>query len=253
MKINRPIVFFDVETTGLSLTEDRIIEICMVKILLDGKRVCYNKRINPQGRQISEGAFSKHGIRAEDLEDCPSFKDVAHEIHDFMVGSDLGGFNCKRFDIPILIEEFLRCGILINIKDFNIVDVYKILAKVEPRTLEATYERFVGKPLENAHNAEADINATIDILDKFFECFKLPGSVKELDDYAFADEESFDLENKLKKKDGTLVFNFGKHKDKTIQQVYDSDRNYYDWLINSSDMTMYTKMIFKNIVNHLKK
>jgi len=252
LKLIKPIVFLDLETTGLDLAKDRIVEICMIKQYPEGKEEQYYKRINPQGRTITEEAFSKHGIKLEDLKDCPTFPMISNEIYDFIKECDLGGYNCKRFDIPILIEEFSRANIFINIKDFKIVDVFKILTKAEPRTLEGTYKRFFNETLDNAHTAVADINATIKILDKLEETFELPLEVEELDKYAFEDDGMIDLEYKLKrKKDGNIIFNFGKYKDKTIQDVFNIDRNYYDWIINNSDMTLYTKKIFKNILNYL--
>lgn len=258
MKLERPIVFFDVETTGLSLSEDRIIEISMVKVpegvssLNDG--ITYYKKINPQGRPITPEAQGKHGIKEEDLQLCPTFGEVAQEIFDFIKDCDLGGYNCKRFDIPILVEEFLRASIPINVKDFKIVDVYKILMKAEPRTLEAVYKRMFGEDLTNAHSAEADILATIKILEKMEIDYEIPHAVDSLHNYAFEEDSSVDLENKLKRnKDGNIVFTFGKYKDKTIQDVFAIDSRYYDWIINSSDMTRHTKMIFRNIVNYLSK
>jgi len=256
MKLTRPIVFIDIETTGLELANDRIIEIAMIKIIpnsiIPNDKIIYYKRINPQGRPISEEAFGKHGIRLEDLYECPTFSELANEINDFIYGCDLGGFNCKRFDIPILIEEFLRVGISINIKDFKIVDIFKILTKAEPRTLEGTYKRFFNKDFEEAHSASADITATIEILEKLETIYELPKTVEELDKFAFDEDGSVDLEYKLKrKKDGNIVFNFGKYKDKTIEEVFKLDKGYYSWIINNSDMTLYTKNIFRNIVKYL--
>jgi len=253
MKIERPIVFFDVETTGLELANDRIIEIQMIKVYPNGEQVGYYTRLNPEGRPIAPGAYEKHKIKEEDLFECPTFKDVAQTIYNFIKECDLGGYNCKRFDIPMLIEEFLRAGIPISIKEFKIVDVYKILMKAEPRTLSATYKRFFGKELEQAHSAESDIKATIEILDELKNQFDIPDTVEDLDKFAFEDDGNVDLENKLKKKDDKIYFNFGKYKEKTIQEVYQIDPGYYDWIINYSDMTMYTKAIFRNIVKFLNK
>jgi len=255
MQLTKPIVWLDLETTGLDLANDRIIEIAMIKILPnDNDGISYIRRINPEGRPITEEAFGKHGIKLEDLVLCPTFNQLAKDIYGFIKDCDLGGYNCKRFDIPILIEEFLRSGININIKDFKIIDVYKILSKAEPRTLEGTYKRFLGENLEGAHNANADIEATIKIFEKMESIYELPNSAIELDRYAFEEDGSIDLENKLKKKkDGNIVFNFGKYKDKTIQEVFKIDKDYYTWIINKSDMTLYTKSIFKNILNYLMK
>jgi len=254
MKLTRPIVFFDVETTGLDLTDDRIIEIAMIKISeedRDGTQ--YVRRINPEGRLISPEATSKHGMKAEDLLNEPTFKELAKEIYEFMEDCDIGGYNCKRFDIPILIEEFLRAGIPVSIKSFKIIDVYRLLLKAEPRDLGSTYKRFLGKEIVNAHSAEADIIATIDILKAMEEQFELPETVDGLHEFTFGEDESIDLENKLKRVNGQILFNFGKYKGKTIQEVNMIDSSYYDWIINKSNMTRYTKSIFRNIVEILNK
>jgi len=251
MQLQRPIVFFDLETTGLSLSSDRIIEISMIKLNPDDTTQKYYSRVNPEGKNIEEGAFKKHGVKLEDLEEFPIFKNIAKDVFDFIKDCDLGGYNCKRFDIPILIEEFLRCNILINIKDFNIIDVFKILNKVEPRTLEGTYKRFLGKEMENAHHAESDIIATIEILEEIEKQYNIPSNPSELYKYS-EDEETFDLEGKLKKTERGVIFNFGKYKDKTIEEVFKIDPSYYNWLIEKTDMTRYTKIIFKNILTYLK-
>jgi len=253
MQLERPIVFFDVETTGLELAHDRIIEIQMIKMYPNGEQIGYYTRLNPEGREIAPGAYEKHKIKTEDLIDCPTFKQVSQTIYNFIKDCDLGGYNCKRFDIPMLIEEFLRAGVAISVKEFKVVDVYKILMKAEPRTLSATYKRFFGKELEQAHSAESDIKATIEILDALKKQFEIPDNAEELDKFAFEDDGNVDLENKLKKKDDKIYFNFGKYKEKTIQEVYQIDPGYYDWIINYSDMTMYTKAIFRNIVKFLTK
>lgn len=254
MNLERPIVFFDVETTGLDLANDRIIEISMIKII-PGQTTYekYYKKLNPEGRPITPEAQSKHGLSLEDLQECPTFAVEANNIHEFITNCDLGGYNCKRFDIPILIEEFLRAGKTINISDFNIVDVFKILQKSEPRTLEATYKRFMGKELEGAHGAEADILGTIEIHEKMEEVFGLPTTVKELHELAFGEEQTIDLENKLKRtEDKKVIFNFGKYKGQDVGSVYRTDPGYFDWIIQKSDMTRLTKTIFSNIVKFIK-
>jgi len=258
MKLTKPVVFFDVETTGLSLSEDRIIEISMIKYHPEDVTKMHDtesfyRKINPDGRPIAEGAFEKHGLSQENLAEEPKFAEVAQDIFDFIKDCDLGGYNCKRFDIPILIEEFLRVGIPINIKDFKIVDVFRILQKAEPRTLEATYKRFMGKDFENAHSAEADVLATIEVLKALQTEFNLPETSEELDEFTFKGDNTLDLEYKLKKTDdGNIVFSFGKYKDTTVQQVYKIDPSYFDWIIQKSTMTRYTKAIFSNIVTLIK-
>jgi DNA polymerase-3 subunit epsilon len=250
MELTRPIIFMDIESTGLSLSEDKIIEIDMIKINLDKTEEKYLKRINPEGRKIAEEAFGKHGIKDEELLGCQYFRDVAQEIFIFIKDCDFAGYNCKRFDIPLLLEELLRCGIHIRFQDFKIVDVYKILSKVEPRTLEGTYKRFVGKEMEKAHSAEGDVAATQEVLRKMTEFYNLPNTVDELHEYTY--ENEVDLEGKLKKNEKEeVIFTFGKHKGRTIDDVYSTDRSYYEWIIFKSDMMLYTKNIFKNILHYL--
>lgn len=253
MKLSRPIVFIDLETTGLDLSNDRIIEIAMIKVFPEkSDNITYIKKINPEGRVIAPGAFEKHGVKAEDLTTCPTFHELAQEIYEFITDCDLGGYNCKRFDIPILVEEFLRAKIPINIRSFKIVDVYVLLMKAEPRTLEETYKRFIGKELEGAHKAETDIRATMEILEEMEKIYSIPNTVDEIHKFTF--EDSVDLENKLQRtKEGNIIFSFGKHKNKTIQEVYAIDSGYYNWIINKSDMTSCTKSIFRNIVKILSK
>jgi DNA polymerase-3 subunit epsilon len=257
MKLNRSIVFFDVETTGVDISSDRIIEIAMIKLNPDGSKEHYHKRINPQGKEIRPEAFEKHKISLEDLKDCPTFPNIAEEVLDFIKDCDIGGYNCMKFDIPILAEELLRCNIPFNTKDFKVVDVYKLLTKAEPRTLEGTYKRFKGIDLEGAHDAQKDIEATIEILEEIENRFDVPEDVNDIHDYTFSDDETVDFEGRLKKKkiDGTLnvFFNFGKYRGMSIQEVWKMDPGYYDWIIQKSDMTKHTKNIFINVVNWLKK
>lgn len=254
MKLTKPLVFFDVETTGLDISKDRIIEISMIKIHPDGGQTKYYSKLNPQGKAIEQGAYEKHGIKLEDLEDCPTFLKEAETIKTFIEGCDLGGYNCKRFDIPILVEEFLRAGVLINVKNYKIVDVYKILSKAEPRTLEGTYMRFFGKPLEGAHGAEADIIATIEVLEELEKLYDLPDTSDEMHEYSFKDEKGLDLENKLIMNESKqITFNFGKYKGQTVQDVYKLDSGYFDWIIDKSDMTRYAKSIFRNVKAYAAK
>jgi DNA polymerase-3 subunit epsilon len=252
MILKKPIVFFDLESTGLSLSEDRVIEIGMIKIHPDNTRETYSKRVNPDGHPISEGAFDKHKISAEDLEFEPKFKDIAKEVYDFINGCDLGGYNCKRFDVPLLVEEFIRVKIFYNPRNITIYDSFEIYSKLEPRTLEATYKRFTGKTLDNAHSADADIEATIEVFEKQIEYFKLPQEIEKINEILDAPNNKIDLAGKLIKNDkNEIIFSFGKHKGSTIQEVYKTDKGYYSWIVDKSKMTRETKIIFSKVIKKL--
>lgn len=166
MKLNlqRPLVFFDLETTGVQITRDRIVEISIVKVHPDGERETKTRRINP-GIPIPPEATAVHGISDEDVADCPTFAQVARSLYTWLEGCDIAGFNSNRFDVPMLIEEFLRAGVAINFDDRYFVDVQTIFHKMERRTLEAAYKFYCNKTLENAHSAEADTLATVEVLE----------------------------------------------------------------------------------------
>lgn len=253
LKLERPLVFFDLETTGLEIGKDRIIEIYMMKVHPDSSVEEYKKRVNPDGVPISSGAYEKHGISIEDLKDEPTFQMLASEVHEFVKDCDLAGYNIIKFDIPFLIDELLRCGIYYNPRGMNVLDSYVILIKNEPRTLEGMYKYYTGKTLQEAHKAEADINATIEILEKQLIKYNLPEEIKTISDGIKPDSENVDLAGKLKKdKDGKIVFTFGKHANKSVVDVYKSDAGYFDWIINKSEMPRETKFVFKKILDRLK-
>ena len=159
LKLERPIVFFDLETTGIDVVNDRIVEICLLKVFPNGNQESKVMRINPT-IHIPEGASAVHGIYDEDVADCPTFKEVAEDVMNFIHGCDLGGFNSNHFDIPMLVEEFLRNGINIDLRNTRCVDVQNIYHKLERRTLIAAYKFYCDKDLENAHSALADTEAT---------------------------------------------------------------------------------------------
>lgn len=254
LKLERSLVLFDLESTGLELSSDRIIEINMIKINPDGTKESYYSRVNPDGVPISEGAYEKHKISLEDLKDEPTLQIIAKDIHDFIVDSDLGGYNIIRFDIPMLVNELLRCGIYWNPRGVNVLDSFVILTKQEPRNLEGAYTYYTGKKLENAHSAKADIDACIEILVKQIDKYGFSGSVKEIYDSIKEEKENVDLAGKLKKdKDGKIIFSFGKHSGKSVVEVYKNDPNYFSWIIDKSEMPIETKYVFKKLVDMLKK
>ena len=165
MKLNlkRPIIFFDLETTGIDTAKDRIVEISMVKVMPDGEEITKTRRINP-GMHIPEEATAVHGITDEDVKECPTFAQVAKSLEQFIRGCDFGGFNSNRFDLPVLVEEFLRAGVDVDFKRRKFVDVQNIFHKKEQRTLVAAYKFYCDKNLEDAHSAEADTKATYEVL-----------------------------------------------------------------------------------------
>ena len=254
IQLEKPLVFFDLETTGLEISNDRIIEINMIKINPDGTREKYYSRVNPDGVPIAQGAFEKHGIKIEDLTDEPIFQEIAQDVHEFIKECDLGGYNLIKFDIPFLVNELLRCGIYWNPRSANVIDSYLIFAKLEPRTLEGAYRYYTKKELKNAHSAEADIEATMEILSEQITKYNLPSMTKEIYGLIKEEKENVDLSGKLKKdKDGKIVFTFGKHNGKSVVEVYKNDAGYFNWIIEKSEMPLETKYVFRKILEMLKK
>ncbi|MBP6430521.1 MAG: 3'-5' exonuclease [Ferruginibacter sp.] len=248
LTLTKPIAFIDLETTGVSLSTDRIVEIAIIKVLPDGTRQTKRKIINPQ-MPIPQGAIDVHGITNEMVKDAPTFKDVANEVKVFIDGCDLGGYNSNRFDIPILMEEFLRAGLNVDLSTRKMVDVQHIFYSMEPRTLSAAYKFYCEKELENAHSAEADIAATIDVfyaqLDKYTQLGNTVESVlsvigeDKIVDYA----RRFSFDDK-----GVEVFNFGKHKGRSVREVIKAEPSYYDWIMKG-DFPLHTKQKLTEIYN----
>jgi DNA polymerase-3 subunit epsilon len=251
--MSKPIVWLDLETTGVSVSTDRIIEICMIKLFPDGKKDRFYSKVEPEGYPISEGALGKHGISNESLLNEPKFVDIAKQVYAFIKDCDLGGYNCIRFDIPLLFEEFIRCGIFLAPKDFNIVDVFAILNKKEPRTLAGVYERFTGKNLEHAHSAEADIEASIEIFDIMKKQWNLPNTAEDIFTNILEGKNMVDFEGKLVKRDNNYFFNFGKYIGKSVTEVWNKDKGYFDWIITKSTSGTHTKTIFKMIKDKFSK
>jgi len=243
MKLQRPILFFDLETTGIDTVNDRIVEISVLKHHIDGTTEIKTKRINP-GTPIPAEATEIHGITDKDVQDEPKFSQLAQGIALFMDSCDLGGYNVLSFDLPMLSEEFARCGIQFPGPDLKVIDVYKIFAINEPRTLEGAYRRFCGKELEGAHGAEADIKATHEVFLAQLEEYDLPGTVEELDTFCKDGVEFIDLAGKIVRNEaGDLVFGFGKHKGKRIVD----EESYVEWMLSGS-FSSNTKEVLGSIV-----
>lgn len=253
MKLNleRPIVFFDLETTGTNISSDRIVEISVVKVMPDGEEIVKTKRINP-GIPIPAEATAVHHITDEDVRDCPTFSQYAKSLKAFFEGCDLCGFNSNRFDLPMLAEELLRAGVDVGfLKDCRYIDVQTIYHKKEERTLSAAYRFYCNKELEAAHSAEADTLATYEVLrsqlDKYAD---LENDVNFLSEFSsrgktadFAGRIAYDEE-------GMEVFAFGNHKGERVADVFKRDPSYYSWMMNR-DFTQYTKKILEDIYTQI--
>jgi len=249
--MNRPIIFIDLETTGLSKTQDRIIEISLIKYE-NGKTIdSYYSRFNPNGVPISKEALEKHKISLEDLLDEPLFNEKAQEIVNFIGDCDVGGYNIWYFDLPFLVEELLRANANFNHRNRNYIDPFLIYSKMEPRNLEAVYERFTGKNLSDAHSAAADNGATIEIFQKMCEKYDLPKSNEEIEKLTIDRSSYVDLGGKFQlNKDGKIVFGFGKHKNKLVADVYSFAPDYFDWMM-SGDFPQDTKLIITKLISRL--
>lgn len=256
IKLTRPIVFFDLETTGLNVGKDRIIEISMIKLNVDGTREKYYSLVDPDGFPISEGAQEKHGYSNADLLGHPKFKDIAKDVYEFVKDCDLGGYNAKRFDVQVLVNELLVSGIFLNTKKVNIIDSFLIMTVMEPRTLEGAYKYYTGNKLEGAHSAEVDIEATLEIFEKQIDKYEdLPSTMDEISDLTIRDrKKTVDLAGRFIQDDkGNICFNFGKHKDKTVFEVFKEDANYFNWMIDKADFPLETKYIATKIIKKLRE
>lgn len=241
----RPIMVFDLETTGTSITKDRIVELSIIKIYPNGDEEVKTRRINPE-MPIPAEATAVHGISDEDVKDCPTFKQVAQSLYDWIKGCDIIGFNSNRFDVPFLVEELLRAGV--NDLDFHeraLIDVQAIFHKMEPRTLSAGYRYYCNKTLENAHSAEADTRATWEILQAQLERYKdeIPADVEGLS--AFSQYHKYvDFAGTLiYDEQGNEVINIGKYKGQLLQDVLRRDPGYYAWIMKA-DFSLDTKQCF---------
>jgi DNA polymerase-3 subunit epsilon len=250
LTLKRPIIFFDLETTGTDHAKDRIIELALVKIMPDGKREKYVKRVNP-GIPIPKESTAIHGITDDDVKNCPSFRQIAHNLFDWMKGCDLGGYNSSKFDLPLLAEEFLRCDINVDFTERHMIDVQQIFFKMEARTLAAAVQFYCNKELANAHSAEADIDATIEVLEAQLERYQnLGGDVPALHKFTNNDEY-VDFARRIVMKDGAAVFNFGKHKGRRVEDVFTEEPQYYDWMMQA-DFALHTKQKISEILNRMK-
>lgn len=248
MKLNlkRPLVFFDLETTGVDTAKDRIVEISMVKVMPDGEEIVRTRLINPQ-MHIPEQATAIHGITDDDVKDAPTFAQIAKSLAQFIEGCDFGGFNSNRFDLPMLVEEFLRANVDIDFKRRKFIDVQNIFHKMEQRTLVAAYKFYCDKDLTNAHSAEADTKATYEVLKAQLDRYpELQNDVTALAEFS-SHGETADFAGRIGYNDkGVEVFNFGKYKGRSVAEIFRQDPSYYAWLMDS-DFPLYTKKVVTEI------
>ena len=249
LKLTRPIACVDLETTGVSVTQDRIVEISIIKIHPDGKREVKTRRINP-GMPIPIEASKIHGIYDADVANEPSFKELANSIKQFLENCDLCGFNSNKFDFPILTEEFFRVGLDVNFRDRHLVDVQQIFFKKEPRNLSAAYKFYCGKELVDAHSAEADALATMDILFAQISHYDdLSDTVEELAILSKG-EDFLDYSRRIKLVNSIPLFNFGKFKDKAVTEVLKKEPQYYDWMMKG-DFALDTKNVLSKLFHDM--
>jgi DNA polymerase-3 subunit epsilon len=246
LELTKPIVFFDLETTGLDVAKDRIVEISILKIFPDGKEFTKTWVINPE-MPINPQASKIHGFTDKDVANKPTFKEIATEIVDIFKASDIGGYNSNKFDIPLLAEELLRAETDYDIKKSKFIDVQVIFFKKEQRTLAAAYEFYCKKPLENAHSAEADIRATWEILQSQLDMYEdLPTKVDKLATFTTQSKYVDFAGRIIYGNDDEELFNFGKHKGKKVTDVFNQEPGYYAWMMNS-DFPLYTKKVLTAI------
>lgn len=246
LNLKNPLVFFDLETTGINIVKDRIVEISYLKVHPNGKEESKTRRINPE-MPIPAEATAIHGISDEDVKDCPTFKEIAKSLAAQIEGCDLAGYNSNRFDIPLLAEEFLRADVDIDMNKRKFVDVQTIFHKMEQRTLSAAYKFYCEKSLENAHTAEADTLATYEVLKAQLDRYAdLQNDINFLSQYS-SYGNNVDFAGRMIYNDkGEEVINFGKYKGRKVEDVLKSDPSYYSWIMNG-DFSLNTKKMLTEI------
>ncbi|AQG81361.1 3'-5' exonuclease [Spirosoma montaniterrae] len=240
--LRKPLAFFDLETTGINTAKDRIVELCIMKAMPGGEVVSKTQRVNP-GMPIPLESSLIHGIYDDDVKDAPPFKTVARNLAQFLEGCDLAGFNSNRFDVPLLVEEFLRANVDFDVKNRRLLDAQRIFHLMEPRNLSAAYKFYCDKDLVGAHGAEADTLATLEVLNAQVQRYK--GQVTRSDSgqevvfdndmdvlHSLTANKNVDLAGRIiLNNEGVEVFNFGKHKDRPVLDVLQKEPAFYDWML----------------------
>ena len=252
ISLNKPIIFFDLESTGLNISKDRIVEISLLKVHPDNNKESKTWLINPT-IPIPEETTLIHGICNEKVKESPTFKEISETLYKFIGDADLAGYNSNKFDIPMLVEEFLRANIDFDITSRKMIDVQNIFHKLEQRTLTAAYKFYCQKDLINAHSAEADTYATYEILlaqlNKYQE---LENNVEFLSEYSRKGKKNVDAAGFIRSNhNGEYIINFGKYKDKTLNEIWNSNPGYFSW-IKQADFPLHTKNIMNDFVNEIR-
>ncbi len=260
LNLTRPIAFFDLETTGTNVVRDRIVEISIYKILPGGHAESLTKLINPT-IPIPGEVSAIHGIKDEDVADAPTFAQLAPTLEGFFKNCDLAGYNSNKFDVPMLIEEFLRCGIQFDVKKRRLVDVQNIFHKMEPRTLRAAYKFYCGKDLIDAHEAEADTRATYEILLAQIKRYEgveyedrdgrvtqpVRNDIEALYEFSY-NHSNADLVGHIGyNKEGKEIFKFGKYKGRLVEEIFKKEPQYFDWMMKA-DFPLSTKNVIQSII-----
>ncbi len=259
LKLSKPLAIFDIETTGLNIATDRIVEICIIREDTNGETVVKTMRLNPT-IPIPPMVTAIHGITDEDVKDCPTFKDIAHDLNQFLDNCDMAGYNSNKYDIPLLVEEFLRVGIEFNLTNRRFVDVQNIFHRMEPRTLKGAYKFYCQKEIQNAHSAEADTRATYEILmaqlDRYLDTEftdndgkvskPILNDVQALHNFSFKSQNVDLVGHIVYNENNVEVFNFGKHKGKPVEEVFQKEPSYYDWM-SKAEFPLSTKRVISAI------
>jgi DNA polymerase-3 subunit epsilon len=259
LNLTRPLAFFDLETTGTDVGKDRIVEISVIKILPDSREEIFNKKINPT-IPIPPETTKIHGISDEDVKEAPTFKDIAGELLNFLKNCDLAGYNCLKFDVPLLAEEFYRADVDFEVKNRKVIDVQNIFHKMEQRTLQAAYRFYCNKELTNAHSAEADTRATLDVLKAQVEryatepyidrngtkSFPVKNDIEALEKFSHYRRHADLVGHVVFNDKGEEVFNFGKYKGQRVEDVFKKAPQYYDWM-QKADFPLSTKKLLTAI------
>ena len=246
LKLKRPIVFIDLETTGINVSSDRIVEISALKISPNGSEQWMTTLVNPE-MPIPPKVTAIHGISDSDVTGAPTFKEIAKNLTAFLEGCDLAGFNAMKFDIPVLAEEFLRTNVEFNFRKRKYIDVQVIFHKKEQRTLEAAFRFYCKRELENAHSATSDTKATYEVLKAQLDTYSdLENDVDKLAEFSSFNNNVDFAGRIILDENGIEVFNFGKHKGRPVEEVFREEPSYYSWMMNG-DFPLYTKKILTEI------
>jgi DNA polymerase III subunit epsilon len=246
IQLKNPLVFFDLETTGLNIITDRVIEFSYLKVFPDGHEESKTIRVNPE-MAIDPKAMAIHGITNEDVKNSPTFKEIAQTVANVFEGSDFAGYNSNKFDLPLLAEEFLRAEIDFDLKKRKFIDVQVIFHKMEQRTLGAAYKFYCSKDLENAHSAEADTRATFEVLQSQLDRYPdLVNDVDKLSEFS-AQTKNVDFAGRIVlNENGVETINFGKYKGVAVEEVFAKDPGYYGWVM-TNEFPQYTKKVLTAI------